>query len=83
MTTKPQYAIGTRGILAGRRLKLEKHVVLGSWQLPSGGRGYNLGWYVTYSTVVCGVVMEGYEVVSDREMVRVLTFAEFIERRAA
>lgn len=87
MSDQPQgYAIGTSGLLARRVLTLHQRVIVGSWQRKDGTRGCHYGWYCTYETACVGVPMIGCALVSEKEMTlikpRVLSFAEFAERKA-
>lgn len=75
-------AIGTSGLLKGKRLTIEKRVVTGSWRRADGTRGVNYSYWATYDTVCCGVPMVGYACVPASECA-VLSIVVRQERQAA
>lgn len=75
-------AIGTAGVLAGKRLTIEKRIVTGSWLREDGTRGYKYSYWATYDTVCCGVPMTGYSCIPASECA-VLSIVVRQERRAA
>lgn len=76
-------AIGLTGIHRGRLLTLGERVCTGSWLRKDNTRGENFSRWVSYTRTVCGVPMTGWTLLPEREYARVLTFAEFAQRRAA
>lgn len=80
----PLMAIGTRGLLAGRRLTLRKRMCVGSWKAQDGKpAGAHYAWWCEYERDFCGRPGRGYELVNEAELVIVMSFEVFAERRAA
>lgn len=75
-------AIGTAGVLQGKRLRIEKRVVTGSWLRADGTRGVHYSYWATYDTICCGVPMVGYDCIPASECA-VLSIVVRQEARAA